>query len=118
MSVYVQTVSQNRSLDDKNEVFSSSEIKTFSKNDNAASPKDISVNVSKDLVAAAGFNVETPIVNAIIGNITGILPTKKNEATETVKCEICDCEITSSVILAYHINGSRHRKKVTHTVFA
>lgn len=69
-------------------------------------------NVSKDLVAAAGFNVEAPIVSAIIGNIAGTLPTKRNDSMEKVKCDICDCEISSKIILEYHLNGSKHKKKV------
>ena len=72
----------------------------------------VSVTLAKDFVAAAGFNVEAPIVNAIIGNITGSLPTRKIETLDTMKCKICDCEITSSHIFAHHINGSKHKKKV------
>ncbi|KAK6628000.1 hypothetical protein RUM44_010482 [Polyplax serrata] len=62
--------------------------------------KNVNMNVSKDLVAAAGFNVETPIVSAIIGNITGILPTKKNVVTEAQKkgetlAPLCPASLTN-----------------------
>lgn len=113
MSYYVQSMCDFPGEMNQSQGFISSNLRVINIVDDIdQSLKNVNMNVSKDLVAAAGFNVETPIVSAIIGNITGILPTKKNVVTEVLKCEICDCEITSNSILEYHINGSRHRKKV------
>lgn len=72
-----------------------------------------SVPISEDTVAAAGFNVQNPIMNALIGNIKGTLPVKKTPNANAVRCEVCNCEMSSDVVMSFHINGAKHKKKVS-----
>lgn len=75
------------------------------------------VPISEDTVAAAGFNVENPIMNALIGNIKGTLPVKKSANANSVKCEICNCEMSSELVMSFHINGAKHKKKARNKIF-
>lgn len=70
------------------------------------------VPLSDDLVAAAGFNLQNPIMNALMGNIKGTLPTKKGGVANSVRCDVCECEMSSDTVLSFHINGAKHKKKV------
>ncbi|XP_046990099.1 zinc finger protein 346-like isoform X1 [Schistocerca americana] len=59
--------------------------------------------------AAPSFPATDPVTKAVMDNIMGKLPTKKQAG---LKCEICGLEFSGMVVLETHLAGAKHAKKV------
>ncbi|KAL1464336.1 hypothetical protein WDU94_003992 [Cyamophila willieti] len=49
-----------------------------------------------------------PVTRAIIDNVTGNLPTKK----EPIRCDVCNIEVSGQCVLDSHIQGAKHKRKL------
>ncbi|XP_049856973.1 zinc finger protein 385D-like isoform X3 [Schistocerca gregaria] len=83
-------------------------------------------------VAAPSFPATDPVTKAVMDNIMGKLPTKKqvksqeilkqlqssgqtftrDEKTRILRCEVCDVVVNSSQQLQTHLAGNKHKQKV------
>ena len=53
-------------------------------------------------------SMNDPVTKAVVDNIMGNLPTKRPQ----VRCNDCDLDFTSQVVLDAHLQGARHAKQV------
>ncbi|PNF14363.1 hypothetical protein B7P43_G05570 [Cryptotermes secundus] len=63
-----------------------------------------------DVLPAANFHNSDPVTKAVMDNIMGKLPTKKQAVT--CKCDICGLEFSGQIVLETHLAGAKHAKKV------
>ncbi|KAJ9601343.1 hypothetical protein L9F63_000481, partial [Diploptera punctata] len=63
-----------------------------------------------DVLPPANFHNSDPVTKAVMDNIMGKLPTKKQAVT--CKCEVCGLEFSGQIVLETHLAGAKHAKKV------
>ncbi|XP_069705699.1 zinc finger protein 385D-like isoform X2 [Periplaneta americana] len=63
-----------------------------------------------DVLPPANFHNSDPVTKAVMDNIMGKLPTKKQAVT--CKCDICGLEFSGQIVLETHLAGAKHAKKV------
>ncbi|KDR12479.1 hypothetical protein L798_13723 [Zootermopsis nevadensis] len=63
-----------------------------------------------DVLPSANFHSSDPVTKAVMDNIMGKLPTKKQAVT--CKCDICGLEFSGQIVLETHLAGAKHAKKV------
>ncbi|XP_068085878.1 zinc finger protein 385B [Anabrus simplex] len=59
---------------------------------------------------SSSFSNSDPVTKAVMDNIMGKLPTKKQAVTS--KCDVCNLEFSGQVVLETHLAGAKHAKKV------
>ncbi|CAB3365990.1 Hypothetical predicted protein [Cloeon dipterum] len=56
-----------------------------------------------------GYSAD-PVTKAVMDNILGKLPTKKNQLV--YRCEVCNMDFSGQSVLDMHLTGAKHAKKV------
>ncbi|XP_063243409.1 zinc finger protein 346-like isoform X2 [Bacillus rossius redtenbacheri] len=63
-----------------------------------------------EVMASPAFHSSDPVTKAVMDNIMGKLPTKKQPVI--CKCEVCNLEFSGQVVMDTHLAGAKHAKKV------